>query len=161
VRPDATGPGQIFAADVVLRSPFVTLNQRLDRVKLPKSLVIFDKLDCRAEIIVALPRAFEQSRQYGVFHLGGYLAPVSSLVRTVRIILVAAVLGATAGAGVVVALITPKGGIGEASVARARSCDLSTPVRTLEVAEVNTPAAIQNQSATPATATGQAEVVTA
>jgi hypothetical protein len=90
----------------------------------------------------------------------GYFAPAPGLVRTVRIILVAAVVGATAAATVVLAFVAPRPDIDETYIAArtlVRPAESSTMrVRTSEGAQINTPATIQKESATPSAAAVQA-----
>ena len=87
----------------------------------------------------------------------GYLAPAASLIRTVRIVLVATAVGAAAGASVVFSLVDrPATETGEIPVAartlappvRATSAPVSMPQAT----HVSAQAAIRNQSTEPSVA---------
>ena len=89
----------------------------------------------------------------------GYLAPAASLIRTVRIVLVATAVGAAAGASVVFSLVDrPATETGEIPVAartlappvRATSAPVSMPQAT----HVSAQAAIRNQSTKPSVADG-------
>ncbi len=78
----------------------------------------------------------------------GYLAPAPSFIRTVRIAVVAAAVGATAGAAVVFSLVDRP--VAEESVAArtlARPADFA-PARTLSQTQANADAAGQGRSAT-------------
>lgn len=85
-------------------------------------------------------------RSAGNFHPEwGYLAPAPSFIRTVRMVLIATAVGATAGAGVVLSLVDrpADGDVAARTLARpveAASSTLNAP----QAAPVNAPAAIQN-----------------
>ena len=121
-------------------------------------------------------------RSAGNFHPEwGYLAPTPSFVRTLRIALVAMAVGATAGAGVVVALVAhpASGGTADSSIAAhalvtgvpaanpASAAAAPAPTRPAPVpaqaatAVAPPPAAASPQQATPAGAIGAASAGTA
>ena len=76
----------------------------------------------------------------------GYLAPVPSLMRTVRVVLVATAVGATAGAAVVLSLVDRPVAGGEADVA---ALPIVTSIRTVAASHASA-------GATPAVAVGPA-----
>jgi hypothetical protein len=88
----------------------------------------------------------------------GYLVPAPGFVHTARIVMVAALVGATAGAGLVVSLGGRPGEIGDLSVAArtlARPVDsASSPVGAPQRAQANKQAAIRNQPTKPSTPDG-------
>jgi len=90
----------------------------------------------------------------------GYLAPAPSLVRTVRIVLVATAVGVAAGASVVFSLVGPPST--ETSEIPVAARTLAQPVRVVS-APLSTPeavqAAIQNQPTKPSLANGLKELV--
>jgi hypothetical protein len=93
----------------------------------------------------------------------GYLAPAPGFVHTARIVLLAAVLGATAGAGVVFSLVgRPRAEVGDSSVAArtlARSVvSASAPVGAPQPVQANRQAAIKNQPTKPLTPDGDGGV---
>ncbi len=98
------------------------------------------------------------------FHPGwGYVAPAPSLIRTVRVVLVATAVGAAAGASVVFSLVdrlaaeTSDAARTLAGPVRAASAPLSTP----QAAQMSAQAAIQNQSTKPSVANGHEELIAA
>jgi hypothetical protein len=103
----------------------------------------------------------------------GYLAPAPSFMRTARIVLVATAVGATAGAGVVLSLVDrPATAFAETSVAArtlVRSVDAAStsvsmsqaPVDTPQVVQINTSAAVPDQSTKPPSADVREAVIAA
>jgi hypothetical protein len=96
----------------------------------------------------------------------GYLAPAPGFVHTARIVLFAAVVGATAGAGVVLSLIgRPAAEVGDSSVAArtlARPVDsASAPVGAPQPVQANRQAGIKNQPTKPLTPDGDGGVLAA
>lgn len=84
----------------------------------------------------------------------GYLAPAPSILRTVRVVLVATAIGATAGAGVVLSLVDHSVGDGDKVAAAARAIVVTSvqaaPVQAPTMSEAKIAPAVAPVAQTPA-----------